>query len=197
MPPRRTRNERESPLNPEVIVDAALALIDREGSTALSMRRVGAELGVEAMALYHHFENKDALLDAMMRQGTSGDLPELTGHWRADLSALTNAVRAQLSAHPGLLPLRWERRKVSQEALAVLELERAIVRNARFSKGLAQNAHRLLGSYVVGFVVAHAAAGASDGRGPKAAEWAREFDAGLELLLDGIAARLLREGRQT
>lgn len=55
-----------TPLNPERIAAAALALIDRDGLDALSMRRLGHELGVEAMALYHHFPSKGRLLDAVM-----------------------------------------------------------------------------------------------------------------------------------
>lgn len=186
-------------MTPDSIVAAALTLIDREGSIALSMRRVGAELGVEAMALYHHFENKEALLEAMMRRGTPGCMPEVTGRWRADLRALMNAVRVQLSAHPGLLPLRWARRKASPEALAILGREQAIFDGAGFSKALAQDAHRLLGSYVVGFVVAHAAAGAEAADEPEseADDWARQFNAGVELLLDGIEVRLKRERRRT
>jgi len=49
-----------------MISTAALELIDREGLDGLSMRRLGTELGVEAMALYHHFRNKGELLDAVM-----------------------------------------------------------------------------------------------------------------------------------
>ena len=52
-------------LNRRVIAEAALTLIDRDGLEALSMRQLGAMLGVEAMALYHHFQNKGELLDAV------------------------------------------------------------------------------------------------------------------------------------
>ncbi len=55
----------KGPLNRRVIAEMALALIDRDGLEALSMRQLGAALGVEAMALYHHFQNKGELLDAV------------------------------------------------------------------------------------------------------------------------------------
>jgi AcrR family transcriptional regulator len=53
-------------LSRERVLASALALVDREGLSALSMRRLGAELGVEAMALYRYAPNKDALLDGLV-----------------------------------------------------------------------------------------------------------------------------------
>ncbi|MEU3947974.1 TetR family transcriptional regulator [Streptomyces sp. NPDC029526] len=53
-------------LSRERVLAAALALVDEEGLSALSMRRLGAELGVEAMALYRYAASKDALLDGLV-----------------------------------------------------------------------------------------------------------------------------------
>lgn len=53
------------PLSRERIITAALELIEEEGLEGLSMRHLGRRLGVEAMALYHYFPNKAALLEAM------------------------------------------------------------------------------------------------------------------------------------
>src|ERR1043165_9533546 len=52
-------------LSRERILDAALALLDRDGLEALSMRKLGEALGVEAMSLYNHVPNKAALLDGI------------------------------------------------------------------------------------------------------------------------------------
>jgi AcrR family transcriptional regulator len=60
------RAKPRAPLTRERIVDTALQLIDQHGLEALSMRRLGAALHVEAMALYHHFANKGELLDAVL-----------------------------------------------------------------------------------------------------------------------------------
>ena len=61
------------------ILDAALALVDSEGLKALSMRRLGAALGVEAMSLYHHFPSKEELLDGLVATVLSEvPLPEAT-----------------------------------------------------------------------------------------------------------------------
>ena len=48
------------------MLDTALRLADQGGLESLSMRKLGHELGVEAMALYHHFANKDELIDGMV-----------------------------------------------------------------------------------------------------------------------------------
>jgi AcrR family transcriptional regulator len=55
-----------APLSRELIVSTALAIVDAEGLEALSMRRLGAELGANPMAAYHHIQNKNALLDAIV-----------------------------------------------------------------------------------------------------------------------------------
>ena len=61
-----TATERRVPLNRERVLAAAVELADREGIDALSMRRLGQELSVEAMALYNHVANKDDLLNGMV-----------------------------------------------------------------------------------------------------------------------------------
>src|SRR3712207_8923049 len=54
------------PLSRRRVLEAAVRFADREGLEALSMRKLGADLGVEAMSLYNHVPNKDALLDGMV-----------------------------------------------------------------------------------------------------------------------------------
>src|ERR671933_1997998 len=54
------------PLNRRRVLEAAVRFADREGLESLTMRRLGAELGVEAMSLYNHVPNKSALLDGMV-----------------------------------------------------------------------------------------------------------------------------------
>lgn len=185
------RNSNRRPLTIEAIAEAALKLIDREGLGALSMRRVGTELGVEAMAIYHHLPNKEALVEAVVTYGTRGELPPPGGEWRGDLRDLANAVHRQFSAHPALLPLRWKRRTAGAEAKAIREREREIFRAAGLGEALARDAHRLLGSYVIGSIVAQAEA-----RNDVSSEdWTAQFEIGLDLLIDGIETRRRREAR--
>jgi AcrR family transcriptional regulator len=182
---RPPKSDTRPPLSPGAITDAALALVDQEGLGALSMRRVAAALGVEAMALYHHFPNKEALVEAVLKRGSPGSLPVLTGKWRPDVHTLMRVVYEQLSAHPALLPLRWERRVNSPEARKTLALESQIFKAAGIDGRLALDVHRLLGSYVVGFVVT----GMEARKSIPDEEWLSQFEIGLDIVLDGIDAR--------
>jgi AcrR family transcriptional regulator len=182
---RPPKSDTRPPLSPVAIADAALALVDQEGLGALSMRRVAAAIGVEAMALYHHFPNKEALVEAVLERGTPGSLPMLTGQWRPDFHALLRSVYEQLSAHPVLLPLRWERRVNSPEARKIHALENQIFKAAGIDGRLALDVHRLLGSYVVGFVVS----GMEARKSIPYEEWLSQFEIGLDIVLDGIEAR--------
>ena len=62
----QTRARRREPLTRERVLQAALKLADQGGLESLSMRKLGQELGVEAMALYYHFANKDEVLDGIV-----------------------------------------------------------------------------------------------------------------------------------
>ena len=76
--------QRRKPLTREAIIDAAMLVIDQEGLDKLSMRRLGTELGVEAMSLYNHVANKDAVLDAVHeRLLLSIPSPRAGGSWQA------------------------------------------------------------------------------------------------------------------
>ena len=64
------------------MIEAALRVMDAEGLEAVSMRRVAREVGVEAMSLYHHVEDKEDLLDGICEHVMAGfDFPELVDDW--------------------------------------------------------------------------------------------------------------------
>jgi len=78
-----------APLTRETIVEKALEILDTDGVDGISMRRLGEALGVEAMALYHHFPNKDAILDGVAARiieetGPAMPLEEAASDWKAD-----------------------------------------------------------------------------------------------------------------
>lgn len=105
-PPRpapQKRAERD-PLSRERILQAGLALADREGLDAVSMRRVGAELGVEAMSLYRHVANKEELLsglrELMLTEVRHHDGP--SGDWKERLRVVMRSYRAACLAHPAV-----------------------------------------------------------------------------------------------
>src|SRR4026209_660353 len=66
MTSRTTQPARRVPLSRELVLQTALRLADQGGLESLSMRKLGQELGVEAMALYYHLANKDEVLDGIV-----------------------------------------------------------------------------------------------------------------------------------
>lgn len=112
-----------APLTPERIADAALALIDRDGLQAFSMRRLGAALGVEAMAIYHHHPSKGRLLDAVMdRLVLELEVPEPGSQPAIDrLRHALRSYRRLALRHPHAFPLLVGRRFNSPGAFVVYE----------------------------------------------------------------------------
>src|SRR5258706_5684902 len=106
-------------LSRERVLEAALQIVDREGLEAISMRRLGDALGVEAMSLYNHVPNKAAVLDGVFER-VLAELPVLKPgrkSWRAVLKAQALALRDVLAAHPNALPLFATRPAVTEASL--------------------------------------------------------------------------------
>jgi AcrR family transcriptional regulator len=136
-------------------VRAALALIDERGLDALTMRRLGADLGVEAMSLYKHVPSKDAILDGvrqLLLDEFAAALPAgPTDDWRGDLAAFARAYRDLGRAHPeafGLLARGPERAYVAGSALAEAAIARLI--DAGFDRETAIHAQRTVVRFVLG-----------------------------------------------
>mgnify|MGYP000844275330 FL=1 len=207
-------------LTPQAVVTTALALADRHGLEALTMRGLAKELGVEAMSLYHHFAGKDALLDAMVdRVYAAILLPEASGQWRAELRRRSVSVRQVLHAHPWALPLMESRRAPGPANLAYHEANIACLRAAGFTPEQVAHAYAIVDAFVYGFVLQEAtlpfesgdeaaAMIEQDAFGEALASYpnmvwftqevilvpgysfTREFEPGLDLVLDGIQSRL-------
>ena len=87
------------------ILDAALELVDEEGMGALTMRRLGAELGVNPMSIYHHVPGKDAVISGLVELVFSGMQVRYTdgSHWQARVRAWAEAYRGLVRSHPNLV----------------------------------------------------------------------------------------------
>jgi TetR/AcrR family tetracycline transcriptional repressor len=98
------------PLNADMIVAAALAIADRDGLGALSMRTLAKKLECNPMSLYEHVANKDALLD-LMADHSMAALPELDpqGEWRAELTRFFVAFRELFLEHPAVAHVTVQR----------------------------------------------------------------------------------------
>lgn len=93
-------------LSRDRIREAALELIDRDGLAELSMRKLAAELGVQAASLYGHYPTKDDLLDDIAEQIMSAidTSPFDGGDWRRGLLGWARSYRAALAKHPNFVP---------------------------------------------------------------------------------------------
>jgi AcrR family transcriptional regulator len=104
------------------ITAAAIGVADADGLDAVSMRRVGTELGTGAASLYRYVETRDDLLD-LMSDATAAEytLGAPTGDWLADLVALGEQQRGILRRHPWLTGLVLGRPVLGPNGLALLE----------------------------------------------------------------------------
>ena len=108
-------------LTPAKVRAAALALVDREGLAALSMRRLGQALGVEAMSLYNHVPGKAALLDGLYEAILAEAAPPRRHDFPQGLRELSRGLRAALLAHPRALGVLAGRPLLTPAALQRLD----------------------------------------------------------------------------
>jgi AcrR family transcriptional regulator len=140
-------------LSRQRVLEAALSLIDQEGLEGFSMRKLGAMLGVEAMALYNHVENKRALFDGVIEllivQGPYPEQPNATP--REELWAFAHAFRDVLRAHPRVLPLVATSPLRTKDSLVMLEHLLATIQRTEITGVQAIYTLQCL----VGFIVGH------------------------------------------
>ena len=130
--------------------------MDREGLEAVTMRRIGRELGVEAMSLYNHVRDKDDILDGMSDAVMSQfEMPAPTGDWSRDVRAMAREWRRLLGLHPGVMELLAERHKPIEGVHAYRPMDRAleVLHRAGLRPREATQAFNALGSYIMGFVM--------------------------------------------
>jgi TetR/AcrR family tetracycline transcriptional repressor len=177
-----TRKRPSTNLTRARIVDQAIDLIEREGEEALSMRRLGSALGVQAMSLYHHVDNREELTEAIAQRllEPTREL-ELGTDWRQAATVFGRSLRTVAVQHPrafrlvGLKPLDAPRAE-AERLIAVFEAA-----GASREKGLVL--YRAVASYARGYALAEAS-GFTLGADEIDADEA--FERGLEALLSGF-----------
>ncbi|MGZ4706218.1 MAG: TetR/AcrR family transcriptional regulator [Acidimicrobiales bacterium] len=200
------------PLSRDRIILAAVAIVDEHGLEALSMRKLGAALGVEAMSLYNHVANKDDVLDGVLDHVLREvPLPDPTLAWDDQLWVLGRGFRDAGLAHPGVLPMFGARAIRTIEGHAPLEAAFGILRDAGLDRDSALDAFLSMSSFVLGFVLIDMGGmrQVADGRALAPSELAelaadshprlvelgealgngdttREFERGFTMLLDGL-----------
>jgi AcrR family transcriptional regulator len=212
----KTRAEGRKPLSRERVLRAAIKLADRQGLEELTMRKLGQALGVEAMSLYNHVAGKDDLLDGLVDIVFSEiDLSCEGGDWKSAMRRRAISAREVLARHRWAIGLMESRTRPGPANLRHHESVLRCLRESGFSVPLAAHAYSALDSYIYGFALQQAGlpfdtgeqaaevAGSimqafATGEYPRLAEIAiehvmkpsysyeREFEFGLDLLLDGL-----------
>lgn len=196
-------------LTDDQLVGAALAVIDREGLAALTMRAVAKELGMATMGLYRYVTDRQALevlvVDHIFE---SVDLVLPAAHWTDRIHSLMNRLRVTVAKHPAAVPLVLRHRQAAPGSLRLIDAMLAVLTDGGFSGVDRVVAQRTLIGFLLGFLQNEYYAGLS-GPGtitmselspaefPFLADTARdarsvspdeEFGRGLDIVLRGLAA---------
>ncbi|MGI5134197.1 MULTISPECIES: TetR/AcrR family transcriptional regulator C-terminal domain-containing protein [unclassified Streptomyces] len=142
------------PLSREKVLHAAVALADESGIEALTMRKLGEAVGVEAMSLYTHVANKEDLLDGMIDLVFEEiELPSPEGDWKTALRRRAISVRLVLSRHRWAIGLMESRTSPGPTTLRHHDAVIGCLRRAGFSVALTAHAYSALDSYIYGFAL--------------------------------------------
>lgn len=212
-----SRATKREPLSRIRVLEAALAVADAGGESALTIRALAEHLGVQPMAPYHYVANKQEILDGILDLVFDEiELPRPGGDWRIELSRRASSARRVLRRHPWAIAIL---QSGTAPGPATLRHHNAVIgtlREAGFSVRMTAHAYALLDSYVYGFALSETALPIN---GPKTVaevaeamveqhpldeypylaefstehilkpdyDFGGEFDFGLEVVLDGLA----------
>ena len=151
---------RDGKITREVVLAAALDIVDRDGADALSMRRLAAALDRDPMILYRHAANKAAVLDGVAESVLAQLKVDSTDpDWQAQLRAVARSYRALALAHPRVVPLLVTRPLATPLALRPrgtlrpLEDILTLLTRAGFSGPQALHIYRALFGFLHGHVL--------------------------------------------
>jgi AcrR family transcriptional regulator len=211
---------RRAPVDRDRALARALAVADHEGLDAVTMRRLARELGIEAASLYHYVSGKDEILDGLVDMVSAEiELPSRTQGWQPAIRERAHNTRAVLRRHSWAVALMASRTTPGPATLRLLDAGIGCFREGGFPVERAAHAISVVDSYVHGFVLQEvnlpfrneaeltAMTGAIMDAFPKADfpylfeltiehvlrpgyDYGNEFDIGLDVVLDGIDARL-------
>ena len=140
------------PLSKERVLRTAVDLADRGGSEALSMRKLGQELGVDAMSLYHHVKDKDDILSGIVDVVVGEiELSPPGADWKTALRRQVMAARRVMLRHPWAPHVIESRTEPGPATMGYMEAVLATLRDGGFPLDLAHHAMHVLGSRLLGF----------------------------------------------
>ncbi|MER6946904.1 TetR/AcrR family transcriptional regulator C-terminal domain-containing protein [Nonomuraea sp. NPDC000554] len=193
-------------LNHAYIASVALALIDRVGLGKFSMRKLGAELGVDPMAVYYYYRDQESLFDGVAEalfDELDADAVRWESSWRELCEEFFTRLRDTLLAHPHAVSIFATRPVRSRAAIESGERAIGVLCEAGFTPALALQLTRCLREFTIGHAQSVAAVrlgaglrsrkpepGAPDynllARSADAADIDAHFGVGLRAMLDGF-----------
>ena len=148
------RARRRAPLTRERVLEAALGLADQGGLEALSMRKLGQELGVEAMAVYYHVANKDEVLDGIIDLVFAEiHLPEIGADWKSEMRQRGISLRDVLARHRWAIGMMEARKNSGPANLRHHDAVIGNLRAAGFDSPMVAHAYSVLDGYIYGFAL--------------------------------------------
>jgi AcrR family transcriptional regulator len=206
------------------VLRAALRIADRDGIEAVSMRKLGQALRVEAMSLYKHVADKEDILDGLADLVMCEvELPTSDSEWRSSLRATAISVHGALLRHPWAAPVLETRRTPGPARLRFLDAVVGVLQGAGFSLPDVARAFMALDSHIYGFALQEAGLRFTMADAPRAAggmatragdeypnlrviaqraaadpaAFPVDFEFGLDILLEGLSRRQPAFGGRT
>lgn len=219
------REKQRAPLSRERVLRGAVAVADAGGIAALTIRSLAQRLGAKPMSVYYHVANKEEILDGIVDIVFSEMyLPLVGGDWRVEIGERARSARLVLRDHPWATPLLESRRTPGPATLRHHDSVLGTLRAAGFSLEGTAHAYAVLDAFIYGHALQEASLpfegpdGVSDVAGPvlelmaageyphmtematayymqPGYDFADEFDFGLGLVLDALAA--IRTGQRS
>lgn len=219
----RVKGARGVRLDRDTILAVAEGILDAEGLDALTMRRVGAELGADPTALYRHFRSKEELVIELADRAF-GRVPRVDPklHWRDGLRHLARHVREVYEVHPDFAAVLVRQLDETPNLEVLTEDTLRLLTEAGLTPADAAEVYAVLVNYVAGTGLFYAVNG-PDGFSPERRAASRRayaalpsdefphavataphlfpdpgraFELGFEILLDAIESRALRSAEQ-
>ena len=218
-----TTDRTGSRLTADRVIDGAIALADRIGTDAFTIRKLADEIGAKPMTIYHHVPNKEAIIDGMVdRVFSEIDLPPSDTDWRSAILVRCRSMREVLARHPWAAPLMENRTSPGPATLRHHDAVLGCFRSAGFSLPLTGHAYAVVDAFLYGFALQEATLPATGGEEmadladaladampadvyPHLAEFTAghvlqpgydfgsEFEVGIGLILDGLEREVAAE----
>lgn len=183
MSQRRRKISEKLALSREVVLAAALRVLDREGVEGLTMRALGRELDADPMAVYHYFPNKAAVLDGLVEAVWAElEVPSLTDEsWQVQLERIAVEVRRTLLRHPNALPVMAMRPNRSAQGFRLTDRTLGVLRLAGLPPQEGLEVVNATGEFLLGHALAEAVI-------PQLSQGAADDDA-IQTAFDDASAR--------